>query len=155
VSESEVPTERKEYVRQRQKRKHSWTDKEMDNLSSKQWRRLDRSGKALDYRLIAEVVEAKHCALKPKKGDKIVFNGVAFVCLEETTFPVLCLWALTPILPFSFMIMDRICEGINPNGMFFDHIKCIDTGAECGGLGEVLFKIYCIEIPPEQRLRIP
>jgi uncharacterized repeat protein (TIGR04076 family) len=146
--------ERKENLRERMKKERGWTDRELDNLSPKQWERLDRTGRLVNYKMIAEVVQESHCAFKPKKGDKFVFHAGIILVPEESTFPTMCLWALARIFPYTFMIIDRICEGLDPNGIWYDHVKCADTGAGCGGLGEVLFKIYCEQVPTEQRCSV-
>lgn len=145
-----LSVDRIEYLRKRMKEDYGWIDKELDSLSLKQWKRLDRSGRLRDYRLIAEVVEEKHCGLKPKKDDKFVFAMGCFLLPEEATFPAMCLWAMARIFPFTLMAMDRIVEGLDPNDIWFDHVKCCDTGLECGGLGEVTFRIYCEKVPKEQ-----
>src|SRR4030042_7070 len=155
MTQQAISARRTEYLRGRMKEEFDWTDEELDCLSSKQWRRLDRSGRFRDYKIIAEVVQEKRCGIKPKpkKGDKFVFAAGAMLRPEESTFPAMCLWALARIFPLTLMIMDRIFEGGDPNDIWLDHVKCVDTGLECGGLGEVLFKVYCEKIPKEQRPR--
>lgn len=154
MTEQIVTAERMEHIRKRMKAERGWTDADLDNISEKQWYRLDRTGRLVNYKLIAEVVESKYCAFKPKKGDKFVFQAGIILLPEESTFPTMCLWALARILPFTHMFIDRVCEGLDPNGMFYDHVKCTDTGPECGGLGEVLFRIYSEEVPEEQHLNV-
>jgi len=146
-----LSAERTEYLRKKMKDERGWTDKELDSLSQKQWRRLDRSGRFRDYDIIAEVVNENHCAFKPVKGDKFVFRAGIILLPEESTFPAMCLWAMARVVPFTFMILDRITEGVDPNDLWYDHVKCCDTGLECGGMGEVLFRIYCEKIPAEKR----
>ncbi|MFC1923769.1 hypothetical protein ACFLXA_00135 [Chloroflexota bacterium] len=145
--------DRKAYLRKRMKEEHGWTDEELDSLSLKQWRRLDLQPGFRDYWLIAEVVQAKHCGLDPKPGDKFVFASACILLPEESTFPAMCLWAMSRVFPFTNMVMDRIIEGLDPNDIWFDHVKCTDTGVGCGGLGEVLFRIHCEKVPKEKQRR--
>ena len=150
-----LSAERLEYLRKVMKEARGWTDEEINSLSSKQWTRLDRSGKFRDYDIVAEVVEVNRCAFKPQKGDRFVFRAGILLVPEESTFPALCLWAMARIVPFTFMIMDRISIGVDPNDNFFDHVKCCDTGLQCGGLGEVLFRVYAEKVPAEKRFFLP
>jgi hypothetical protein len=69
-------------------------------------------------------------------------NGSGMILPQDCTFP-LCLWALAPILPISYVIFDRLSQGQDPNGHLYDHMRCTDTGVGCGGIGEVTFKVTC------------
>jgi hypothetical protein len=129
------------------KEKVGWTDEDLDRLSPKQWWFLDREHKLRHYKIIAEVVRViDHCELQPKIGDKFVFNGAGMLLLEETTFPEICLWAIAGIFPLSFMIMDRVLQGLDPNEMWRDQASCMDSSIRDGGLGQVIFKVYCKKV---------
>jgi hypothetical protein len=69
--------------------------------------------------------------------------GSAGILLPDESTASLCLWAIAPLLPFNYMIYDRLYEKLDPNGIFPDHVRCTDVGVACGGFGEVLFKISC------------
>ncbi len=120
-----------------------WTEEEIRNLSPKQWHLIDRGAEFPKYRIIAEVVKAHGCLCHPKLGDKFVFHASGFLLPKETTFPRICVWALAPMVPFIYMVYDRIAQDTDPTSLSIDYIKCLDTGVECGGYGEVLFHIYC------------
>lgn len=119
-----------------------YTEEQGEGLSEKQQMiiKADPSRKA--YRVIMEVVKSENCAHKPKPGDRYVMLAGGRIIAGECTFP-LCLWALAPMLPISFVIFDRLSHGQGPNGHLFDHVKCADTGVACGGIGQVTFKVYC------------
>ncbi len=122
-----------------------YTADEAESLSDKQQLIIKSGARRRAYKVILEVVKLDNCGLKPKIGDRYVMNGSGMLITEECTFP-LCLWALGPILPISYVIFDRLSQGLDPNGHLFNHMKCTDTGVGCGGIGEVAFKIYCEKV---------
>ena len=98
--------------------------------------------------MIAEVIEAKNCLAGHKKGDKYVFLASGFLLPEESTVTNFCLWAMASMLPYDLIVYDRLAEGLDdPTPKGWDRVHCHDVGLECGGLGQVLFKIYCEKIP--------
>jgi len=119
-----------------------YTEEEVESLNDKQQMIIKGGPLRRAYKVIVEVVSSENCGYKPKVGDRYVMNGSGMLILEECTFP-LCLWALAPILPISYVIFDRLSQGQDPNGHLYDHMKCTDTGVGCGGIGEVAFRIYC------------
>ena len=118
-----------------------WTDEQIDSLSPKMLRFL-RLAKGQEHKMIAEVIRSENCSFKLRKGDKLVFGSNGILLPDESTAN-LCLWAIAPLLPFNYMIYDRFSEGLDPNGIFPDHVKCTDVGVACGGFGEALFKVSC------------
>jgi hypothetical protein len=44
------------------------------------------------------------------------------------------------------MAFDRTSSGLDPNGMYFNHISCSDIGCKYGGWGSVIFKITVEDI---------
>jgi uncharacterized repeat protein (TIGR04076 family) len=122
-----------------------YTAEEAENLSEKQQLIIKGGALRRAYKVIIEVVKSENCGYKPKVGDRYVMNGSGMLITEECTFP-LCLWALAPMLPISYVIFERLSMGLDPNGHLYDHMKCTDTGVGCGGIGEVAFKIYCEKV---------
>lgn len=114
-------------------------------LSDKQTAIIKGAPSRRAYKVVMEVVSAENCGYKPKIGDRYVMNGSGKILPEECTFP-LCLWALAPMLPISYVIFDRLTHGQDPNGHLYDHMKCTDTGVGCGGIGEVAFKVQCEKV---------
>jgi uncharacterized repeat protein (TIGR04076 family) len=119
-----------------------YSEAEIAGLSEKQQKIIESRTLRKAYKIIIEVVKSANCACKPKIGDRYVMTPSGVVLPDECTFP-LCLWALAPLLPISYVIYDRLSQGQDPNGHLFDHVRCTDTGVKCGGIGEVLFKVYC------------
>ncbi len=125
------------------KTRYGFTDEQIQNLSPTQWRHVNAHNVRENCRIIAEVVWEKNCAIKPKKGDKFVLNAGGILLPQESTIPIMCLWAIANFLPFVHIVYDRIAQGLDPSPVGWDSVKCSDVGVECGGMGEVLFKIYC------------
>jgi uncharacterized repeat protein (TIGR04076 family) len=124
-----------------------FTEAEVDDLSDRQRAVLKASPARRAHKVIMEVVRAENCGCKPKVGDRYVTNGSGMLLADECTFQ-LCLWALAPLLPISYVIYDRLSHGQDPNGHLFDHVRCTDTGVACGGIGTVLFKVYTEAVAP-------
>ncbi|MEW6262569.1 MAG: hypothetical protein AB1641_05775 [Thermodesulfobacteriota bacterium] len=121
-----------------------FSEQQAEGLNEKQQAIIKGSPRRKSYKVVMEVVKADNCGYKPKVGDRYVMNGSGMLIPEECTFP-LCLWALAPMLPISYVIFDRLSQGQESNGHLFDHMKCTDTGVACGGIGEVAFRVYCVE----------
>lgn len=119
-----------------------YSEAQIEALSPKQLAIIKGSPARRAYKVVMEVVAAENCGYKPKLGDRYVMNGSGKILTEECSF-ALCLWALAPMLPVSYVIFDRLSNGQDPNGHLCDHMKCSDTGVGCGGIGEVAFKLYC------------
>lgn len=119
-----------------------FTAEQVDSLSEKQQAIIKGASARRAYKMIMEVMSSENCAYKPKIGDRYVTTGSGMLLTEECTFPI-CLWALAPMLPISYVVFDRLTHGLDPNGHVYDHMKCTDTGVGCGGIGEVAFKVHC------------
>lgn len=139
-----ISEERMASLRQKMKERVGWKDAELDRISEKNWVMLDGAHKFRHYKMMAEVVQVNdHCELQPKIGDKYVFTAAGLLIPEETTFPAVCLWALAGIYPASLMVQDRILAGLDPNEIWRDRVSCMDLSLGSGGLGQVIFRIYC------------
>lgn len=125
------------------KERFDYTEEQIKNLSPTQWTWIDTIDKKKQYRIIMEVVRAKNCACKPKKGDRFVFAANGMLLPQESTFPVMCLWALHTAFPFLLSITERIVAGLDPSPVGWNMARCSDVGYENGGFGEVVFRIYC------------
>ncbi len=98
-------------------------------------------------RLVCEVVSAQHCAHGLKAGQRYVLTCHGHILTDQCTAP-LCAYLIAPLaMLLPRVVHDRICEGLDPNGMVWDHVRCLDTGLECGGLGEVGMKVWAEQIP--------
>ena len=52
-----------------------------------------------------------------------------------------CIYAVAPMTIHAAMAHDRIAEGLDPNGMWFNHFSCQDAGFCNGSWGQVSFKV--------------
>ncbi len=139
-----IPPELIEFARQ----KYRASDEQIDKLTDTQWRVIKSAPSRWQYRMVAEVVEANNCLAGHKKGDKYVFSASGFLLPDESTVTRLCLWALAPMLPFIYIVYDRLAEGLDdPSPKGWDSMHCPDVGLDCGGVGQVLFKVYCEKVP--------
>ena len=93
--------------------------------------------------MVAEVVESKNCMAQLKKGDKYYFKWGGYILDKSEGAENVCLWAVSQLLPFYLTINDRIAEGLDPNDLIVNHVRCFDVGfrGHCG-FGEVLMKVY-------------
>lgn len=152
MGDERIPGERICILREKMKKNVGWTDDELDSLNSQHWSFINRMHKFRNYRMIAEVVQVNdHCELLPKIGDKYVFYGACMLNVEESTFPGVCLWALAGITPMSYMVMDRIISDLDPNDMWRNQACCLDNSVRNGGLGNVVFQVYCEKIQKGQK----
>ena len=129
------------------KERFDYTEEQIRNLSPTQWTWMDTVERKKQYRIIMEVLWAENCACKPEKGDRFVFTGNGMLLPEESSFPVMCMWALQAIFPFLLQISERFVAGLDPSPVGWNRVKCFDIGYACGSMGEVLFRIYCEKSP--------
>ncbi|OGW16284.1 MAG: hypothetical protein A3G93_05965 [Nitrospinae bacterium RIFCSPLOWO2_12_FULL_45_22] len=92
------------------------------------------------YKVVAEVINAYGCAMEHKVGDKLIFSGLGGFVSKEPPGQV-CVGALGPVLPFVGMVLHKIAEGIDPQKIIFNRVRCTDVGVENGGWGEVLMEV--------------
>lgn len=119
------------------KKMFSFSEDDLAKLTPDHWRVYAKLPELAQYRIKAKVVRTQHCAMH-KCGDQYVFEPGGLLHPEESS--PMCLWALAHMLPFAFMVFDRVVEGSDPNGLAIKYINCADTGLECFGTGQATFK---------------
>ena len=128
------------------KERYGWTDRQIEQASPGVLNFFQKGvPRVYDYKVAAEVVRSDGCAYGFKSGDRYMFASVGQLLPRETTCPTLCPWAIAPMVQFSYIVYDRLGQGAELEGLFPDHLKCYDTGVDCGGFGEVLFRMYCVK----------
>lgn len=137
MAQIEMPQE----IIERIKRVYGYTDEQIAGLSERQRKARLIEFESMKYKLIAEVVEAENCACRHKKGEKYVFMDGGVLLPSESTVRFLCAWAIAPMVPFFYIFYDRLSEGLDPGGTVFEYVRCLDTGAACGGWGQVMFRL--------------
>jgi len=120
-----------------------WTDDDIDHLTPAQRNLISNLDKLHKHKLVAEVVEVKGCAYRPRIGDKYVFTATGRLIPEESTFPKICAAAIAQMISWVWMTHDRVLSGVDTTQPFFlDRVRCLDMGPERGGWGNVVFKMY-------------
>jgi uncharacterized repeat protein (TIGR04076 family) len=122
----------------------------LPNLTPYQKRFIRHWKDFFKYKIIQEVVWSKNCAEGAKPGDKFVYSAMGEFLPDESTFG--CTFGMQVMLPFMYVVRDRICSGIDPSPMGIHYVRCIDTPPAQGGTGGSFFKVYCIKenvkVPP-------
>jgi len=132
-----------EAIRSLVKQAFGMTDEDIDRLPPGMEKLL--SSRVLDYKITAEVTEAKYCFAGCKAGDRLVIGPGPTVNAQESTCP-LCIGVLGPTMERVHLMWERIAEGLDPNEGCFRHLVCFDPGLEKGGLGSVAFKLHAEKI---------
>jgi uncharacterized repeat protein (TIGR04076 family) len=103
-------------------------------------RHVERLAEAApQYSIEAEIVEAKNCNSGHQIGQKLILdmdgNFITKLCpklISQLTIPVA-------------LINERLSEALDPgNFHFMRYVKCLDTGVDCLGFGEVMMKVRVI-----------
>ena len=108
-------------------------------------RQIERLARAAaKYSLVAEVVQARHCNSGYKVGDRFVLdvdgNFITKLCPGR-----LCVYLLSQMTIPVALINERLSEELDPNQFHFaHHVRCPDTGVECGGYGEVMVEVKAV-----------
>jgi hypothetical protein len=115
-----------------------YTDQELAEFKADPRRR--RAAEALveanRKTVVAEVVASHGCAAGFKCGDTIEVSAAGVV--KSTN---VCLFVLAPMTIHAAMAYDRVMEGLDPDGMWFNHFSCQDAGFCNGSWGQVSFKV--------------
>ena len=130
-----------------------YSDEEIARYRSKwQYRKaMENAPKFTTHKIIAEVVESHNCHAGHKPGDKIVITGNGYLVADESP-KLMCMHALTTLMPYIFTMWDRFYEDLDPNGLLFDLAHCPDVGCGRGGWGECIMRVYAVEVPKEERI---
>lgn len=86
--------------------------------------------------VVATVVSAHGCAAGFKNGDRIEVSAAGVVKSCN-----ICIYAVAPMTIHAAMAHDRIAEGLDPDGMWFNSFSCQDAGFCNGSWGQVCFKV--------------
>lgn len=86
--------------------------------------------------VVAEVVESHGCAAGYRCGHRLEMSVAGLV-----KSPNACIFAVAPMTIHVAMAYDRLTEGLDPDGMWFNHFTCQDAGFCNGSWGRVAFKV--------------
>jgi hypothetical protein len=83
-----------------------------------------------------------------KGGIGLIITGYGFVSQDgESPFIGMqgkentCLFAVSELVPFAFMLYDRVCNGHDPSDLIFRRVRCKDPGIEHCGLCQIVMDI--------------
>jgi hypothetical protein len=108
-------------------------------------RHVKRLSKAAQlYSIEAAVVDSKHCNSGHILGQKFILdvdgNFITKCCPKK-----LCVYLLSQLTIPVAQINERLSEGLDPNDFhFMRYVRCLDTGVECMGYGQVMLKVQVI-----------
>lgn len=96
------------------------------------------------YSIEAEIVEAKHCNSGHQIGQKLILdmdgNFITKLCPKK-----MCVYLISQLAIPVALINERLSEALDPGPFhFMRYVKCLDTGVDCLGYGEVMMKVRVI-----------
>jgi len=96
------------------------------------------------YSIEAEVIGSRHCNSGHEKGQKFVMdvdgNFITKLCPKR-----MCVYLISQLTVPVALINERLGEGHEPNDFhFMRYVRCLDTGVECMGYGEVMLKVQVV-----------
>jgi hypothetical protein len=139
---SEVTKEKKPFNWEKFQKNMCYTDEEMATFRADPRRR--RGAEALieanRRTIVAEVVESHGCAAGFKLADTLEVSAAGLV-KNTGSAPNMCLFAVAPMTIHAAMAFDRVMEGLDPDGMWWNHFSCQDAGYCNGSWGRVTFRV--------------
>ena len=122
--------------------RYGYTDAQVKRLKESQTKLINNIVELSNYRLVAEVVESENCGWNAKVGDKIVLSGPGWLLPSECTNKEnACVFAVSELVPFSYMLYDRVCNGNDPLNLLFKRTRCKDPGVDHCGWGQIVMEI--------------
>jgi hypothetical protein len=96
------------------------------------------------YTIEAVVVDSRHCNSGHTKGHKLVMdvdgNFITRLCPKR-----MCVYLVSQLTVPVALINERLSEGLDPNDFhFMRYVRCLDTGVECMGYGEVMLQVNVV-----------
>jgi hypothetical protein len=96
------------------------------------------------YSIEAEVIKARHCNSGHTTGQKLIMdvdgNFITKLCPKK-----MCVYLISQLTVPIALINERLSEELDPNDFhFMKYVRCLDTGVECLGYGEVMLKVQVI-----------
>ena len=104
--------------------------------------RLSRA--AAKYSIQAEVINAKNCNSGHTVGQTftldVVGNFITKLCPKR-----MCVYLISQLTIPVALINERLSESLEPNDFhFMRYLRCLDTGVDCYGYGEVMLKVQVV-----------
>ena len=108
----------------------------------RQVKRLSQA--AAKYSIQAEVVNSKNCNSGHVVGQTFILdvdgNFITKFCPKK-----MCVYLVSQLTVPVALINERLSEGLDPKDFhFMRYARCLDTGVECMGYGEVMLKVKVV-----------
>ena len=114
---------------------------------------MEQAPKFMTHKIIVEVIDSFHCNAGHKVGDKFVLTGNGYLIRDECP-KYMCIHALGAFMPYIYAMWERFYEDLDPNMMLFQTVHCPDPGPSRGGWGELVMKMYAVEVPKDERVKL-
>jgi uncharacterized repeat protein (TIGR04076 family) len=108
-------------------------------------RQVERLSQTAPHQTIeAEVVGAQNCNSGHQVGQKFILdvdgNFITKLCPKK-----MCVYLISQLAIPVALINERLSEALDPNDFhFMRHVRCLDTGVECLGYGEVMMQVRVV-----------
>ncbi|SPF32870.1 conserved hypothetical protein [Syntrophobacter sp. SbD1] len=104
--------------------------------------RLSRA--AAKYSILAEVVNSRNCNSGHIAGQTFLLdvdgNFITRLCPNR-----MCVYLISQLTIPVALINERLSESLEPNDFhFMRYLRCLDTGVDCYGYGEVMLKVQVV-----------
>jgi len=104
--------------------------------------RLSRA--AAKYSILAEVVNSRNCNSGHIAGQTFLLdvdgNFITRLCPNR-----MCVYLISQLTIPVALINERLIESLEPNDFhFMRYLRCLDTGVDCYGYGEVMLKVQVV-----------
>ena len=99
---------------------------------------LSRQGDIAQVNIVFEIVKAEGCIVGHKVGQKFIVAKGGALDMKNSA-PFLCPFLMPPITRLTWVIQERVWEGLDPQPLFAMG-QCDDVGHDCGGFGRVVME---------------
>ena len=114
---------------------------------------MQSAPKFMTHNIVVEVIESNNCNAGHKVGDKFYLTGNGYLIRDKCP-EFMCIHALGAFMPYIYAMWDRMYEDLDLDGMLFNTVHCPDVGCKRGGWGELIMKMYAVEVPKEERVKM-
>jgi len=99
---------------------------------------------AAKYSVQAEVINSKNCNSGHTVGQTFILdvdgNFITKLCPSR-----MCVYLISQLTIPVALINERLGEGLEPNDFhFMRYLRCLDSGVDCYGYGEVMLKVQVV-----------
>jgi len=93
------------------------------------------------HKIVAEIISSNGCVCQHKVGQRLVMNGNGAFIRDECP-PLMCSGLVSQFGGVVWALYERFAAGLDPEGLLFNTVGCIDVGIDCGGWGRVVARVH-------------